>query len=89
MDLPAPLATLLNDIGRRTRAASTPMAVALFGNPYVAAFLSDVPAVLLTYDMYDQAERSAGRAITGDAPIGGHLPIALSNAFPIGHGLVR
>ena len=49
----------------------------LFGNPYTAMFLQDLPAMLLTYDFYDRAERSAVRALSGEAPIGGKLPIGL------------
>ena len=33
--------------------------------------------MLLTYDFYDRAEASAVRALAGEAPIGGRLPIAL------------
>jgi hypothetical protein len=51
--------------------------------------LPDVPAMLLTYDFYDQAELSAVKAIAGEAAIGGRLPIALPGLFPAGHGLAR
>jgi hypothetical protein len=27
--------------------------------------------------------------MAGEAPIGGHLPIALPGLFPVGHGLTR
>ena len=45
--------------------------------------------MLLTYDFYDRAEASAVRAIAGEAPIGGRLPIALPGMFEEGHGLMR
>ena len=45
--------------------------------------------MLLTYDYYDLAEASAVRAIAGEAPITGRLPIALGDEFPVGHGLTR
>ena len=44
---------------------------------------------MLTYDFYDQAERAAVRAIAGEAPIGGRLPITLSPQLKAGHGLDR
>src|SRR5262249_52189862 len=66
-----------------------PFATVLFGNPYTALTLPDLPALLLTYDFYDRAESSAVKALTGDAPITGHLPIALPGLFPLGHGLDR
>ena len=49
----------------------------------------ELPAVLLTYDFYDLAEGSAVRAIAGDAPITGRLPIALPGMFEAGWGIVR
>lgn len=89
MDLAPGLTRLLNDLARRTRAANTPFVSVLFGNPYAATFLPELPALLLTYDYYDLAEGSAARAIAGEAPIAGRLPIALPGLFPIGHGLTR
>jgi hypothetical protein len=52
-------------------------------------FLRDLPTMMLTYDFYDRAEASAVRAIAGDAPIAGTLPIALPGMFEVGFGLVR
>jgi beta-N-acetylhexosaminidase len=89
MDLAPGVTRLLNDLARRTRATNTPFVTVLFGNPYVATFLPGLPAMLLTYDYYDLAEGSAVRAIAGEAPIGGRLPVALPGLFPIGHGLTR
>ncbi len=89
MDLPPALARLLEDLAPITARAGTPYVACLFGNPYTAAFLPDVPAVLLTYDLYDRPEASAVRALAGEAAIGGRLPIALPGLFPIGHGLDR
>ena len=48
-----------------------------------------MPAILLTYDLYDLPEAAAVRALAGEAPIGGKLPISLPGMFPIGHGLER
>ena len=45
--------------------------------------------MMLTYDFYDLAEASAVRALTGESAVRGHLPIALSTEFPVGHGLER
>jgi beta-N-acetylhexosaminidase len=89
MDLAPGLTRLLNELARRTRAANIPFVGILFGNPYVATFLPELPAILLTYDYYDLAEGSAARAIVGEAPISGRLPIMLPGLFPIGHGLRR
>jgi beta-N-acetylhexosaminidase len=89
MDLAPQLVRLLQDIARITGDRGTPFVTTLFGNPYVATFLPQLPAVLLTYDFYDLPEASAVAAIAGDAPISGRLPITLPGMFPIGHGLTR
>lgn len=89
MDLAAPTAKLLNDIARATSASGKPMITTFFGNPYVAMFLPDLPAVLLTYDFYDGAEVAAVRAIAGEAPITGKLPIGMPGMYEVGAGLIR
>ena len=89
MDLADGLLELLRGLARRSAARGQPFVTVFFGNPYAATFLPELPAVLLTYDFYDLAEASAVRAIAGEAPIGGRLPIALGDQFPVGHGLTR
>jgi beta-N-acetylhexosaminidase len=89
MDLAPEPARLLRDLAAITARTKAPYVVTLFGNPYTAAFLGDVPALLLTYDFYDLPERAAVRAIAGEASIGGRLPITLGGALPLGFGLDR
>ena len=89
MDLDAPLVKLLGDLARSTASTPRPMIAVFFGNPYVPAGIPTLPAVLLTYDFYDLAEASAVRALIGDAPIGGKLPIGIPGMFEAGWGLVR
>ena len=89
MDLVAPVSKLLNDIARATNASGKPMVTTFFGNPYVAMFLPDLPAMLLTYDFYDGAEAAAVRALVGEAPITGRLPISLPGFFDAGWGISR
>lgn len=83
MDLSATQAQLLESLS----AGEKPFAAVLFGNPYVATFLPKLPAVLLTYEFSDFSERAAVKALAGEIPIGGRLPIALPGMFPVGHGL--
>jgi beta-N-acetylhexosaminidase len=85
MDLAEPLQRLLGGFTRGSR----PFVTVFFGNPYVASFIPDVPAVMLTYDFYDQAEASAVRALAGEAAIGGRLPIELPGYAKVGSGLDR
>jgi beta-N-acetylhexosaminidase len=89
MDLAAPLQRLLQDVSRQTSASNRPFITTFFGNPYVATFLQELPAMLLTYDFYDRAEASAVRAIAGEAAVSGRLPIGLPGMFEEGFGLTR
>ena len=88
MDLESQLQDFLRTVARRTEVRDVPFVTVFFGNPYAATFMPELPATLLTYDFYTLAETSAVRAITGEAPITGRLPIALGE-YPIGHGLTR
>jgi beta-N-acetylhexosaminidase len=83
MDLASPLQRLLQDVTRATDASKRPFVTIFFGNPYTATFLPDLPAMLVTYDFYDRAE------LSGEAPIGGRLPITLPGMFEEGFGLIR
>lgn len=89
MDLPANMQALLRALARQTEASKTPLVAVLFGNPYTATFLQDLPALMVTYDLYDRAERSAVRALAGEAAIGGKLPIGLPGLAERGAGLTR
>ncbi|HUF47260.1 MAG TPA: glycoside hydrolase family 3 protein [Vicinamibacterales bacterium] len=88
-DLPAPLARLLDDLARRTTGTTRPFLTVFFGNPYAPMSVPSLPAMLLTYDVYDLAELTAVRALAGEATIGGRLPITLPGLFERGHGIVR
>ena len=89
MDLADPVVSLLQGVARRSQRRQQPFVTIFFGNPYASTFLPELPATLLTYDYYDLAEASAVRAIAGEAPITGRLPIALGDQFPVGYGLTR
>jgi beta-N-acetylhexosaminidase len=66
-----------------------PFVAVAFGSPYVSDIAPKLPAVLLTYELGDAPEAAAARALCGDAPIGGKLPVTLPGLFPAGHGLER
>jgi len=89
MDLADGLTDLLRGVARGSARSGQPFVTVFFGNPYAATFLPELPAMLLTYDFYDLAEASAVRAIAGEAPIDGRLPISLGEQFHAGHGLTR
>jgi beta-N-acetylhexosaminidase len=68
---------------------SKPLVAVAFGSPYVGDLAPRVPAVLLAYEYGDAPEAAAVRALCGQAPIGGRLPVAIPDLFPLGHGLER
>ena len=89
MDLAPALVKLLDDLARATVNTPRPLVTVFFGNPYVPMGIPSLPAVLLTYDFYDLAEMAAIRALVGESPISGRLPIALPGMFDAGFGLMR
>ena len=89
MDLAPALTDLLITVGRDAASTGRPFVAVLFGNPYAASFLAELPAILLTYDFYDLPEASAVRAVAGETAIRGRLPVSLGDRFPVGHGLDR
>jgi hypothetical protein len=88
-DLAPGVVRLLQDLARAAARRQQPMAAVFFGSPYAAASVPDVPAQLLTFDLSDVAEASAVAALAGEIPIGGRLPVAIPDLFPVGHGLRR
>jgi beta-N-acetylhexosaminidase len=89
LELSPPLIELLRDLARETALTGSPLVTTFFGNPYVVSEIPELPAALLTYDLYDLPELAAVRAITGDAAITGRLPITIPGMFAIGSGLDR
>jgi beta-N-acetylhexosaminidase len=85
MDLALPVQQLLQSVARQKK----PFVTVFFGNPYAAAYMPELPAVLLTYDFYDRAEMSAVSALAGEAAISGRLPIVLPGLAALGAGLDR
>ena len=89
LDLAPQVARLIDDLARETERRSQPLAAMFFGNPYAAMSMPSLPVILLTYDFSDAVEQSAVRALAGEIPIGGKLPVTLPGLFPLGHGLTR
>lgn len=89
LDLAAPLVGLLQDLSGASERRSQPFVAAFFGNPYAPGFVPEIPAMLVTYDFSDHAERTAVRALAGEIPISGTLPIGLPGLYPLGHGIRR
>lgn len=89
LDLAPEVAKMLENVARTAERRSQPLVSVFFGNPYAAMSSPDLPAMLLTYDFSDAAERAAAKAIAGEIPITGKLPVALPGLYPLAHGLRR
>ena len=89
LDLAPGIARLLQDLAAGTARRGQPLVSLFFGSPYAAAAAPALPAVLVTYDFGDYAEAAAVRALAGEIPIGGKLPVALGEGLGVGAGLAR
>ncbi|HVS32830.1 MAG TPA: glycoside hydrolase family 3 N-terminal domain-containing protein [Thermoanaerobaculia bacterium] len=76
---------LLDDLSKIQK----PFVFALFGSPYLLHHVPSLPSYILTYDTHPGAEMAAVKAITGEIPFKGKLPISLPGLYPVGHGLTR
>lgn len=89
LDLGGGVVRLLQDLAVATSRRNQPLVAAFFGSPYAAVAASSLPAVLVTYDFGDYAEAAAVRALAGEIPIQGRLPVALGEGLGVGFGLTR
>jgi len=83
IDLTAAEIALLKDLV----AMNKPFVFTVFGSPYVLTHIPELPSYIVTYDTSPLAEMAAVRAITGEIPFLGKLPISLPGLYPIGHGV--
>jgi len=75
--------SLLHDLA----AMDKPFVFTVFGSPYVLTHIPDMPSYIVTYDTTPLAELAMVKAITGEIPFQGHLPVSLPGLDPIGFGL--
>jgi beta-N-acetylhexosaminidase len=69
--------------------ARRPIVAVSFGSPYLVEAFPAVPAYLLAWGGAEVSQRAAARALTGEAAIGGRLPVSLPPRHPLGTGLTR
>ena len=71
-------------------AAAAPKTVVLaMGNPYVASDFPEVQNYLCTFSFAPVSEASAVKALFGEIPIGGHLPVNIPEIAERGAGINR
>lgn len=71
----------------RVIAARRPTAVVSFGNPYIVTEFPEAGTYVLAWGQENVVQEAAARAITGEIPITGRLPIAIPPDLPVGGGL--
>ena len=64
-----------------------PVVVVCFGSPYLIAGFPEAKTWLAVFSTVDVAQRSAARALFGQAAIGGKLPISMPGVAQLGEGL--
>ena len=69
------------------QAASAKTVVAAMGNPYVASQFPEIQTYLCTFSNVSVSEMSAVKAIFGEIPITGHMPVTIPNIALRGAGL--
>lgn len=69
--------------------AGSRVVLATFSNPYLAQDLPPVSSYLIAYGGSPLMQRAAARALLGQAPITGQLPITIPSVAPYGAGLRR
>ena len=74
---------LLRDLS----ATKKPLTFTAFGSPYVLMHVPELPAYAVTYDIGQASELAAIKALTGEIPYRGKLPIGMPGFYPMGHGL--
>ncbi|MGH9823949.1 MAG: hypothetical protein ACREDR_11940, partial [Blastocatellia bacterium] len=62
-----------------------PLAFISFGSPYIISHVPEVPTCVLTYEYYEGAEQAALKAVLGDIPFKGRLPVELPGMYPLGY----
>ncbi len=76
IDLTPAEMTLLRDLS----ASKKPFVFVGFGSPYVIDHIPELPSCVLTYDTNPGSELSAIKAISGEIPFKGKLPVTLTAA---------
>jgi beta-N-acetylhexosaminidase len=79
-DFPAMLQKLI--------ATKKPVTLVAMGNPYLLRNFPDVSAYMTTYSTVPPAEVSAVKALFGETPIGGKLPVNIPGFAMYGDGIV-
>jgi beta-N-acetylhexosaminidase len=76
-------------LSKLTEHAPAKMAVVAMGNPYVASDFPGIQNYLCTFSNVTISEVSAVKALFGEIPVRGHLPVSIPNVAQRGAGIER
>ena len=83
------LTSATSDLSAAAAPRNQPIAAVFFGSPYATLSVPFLPTMLITYDFGDYTETAVARALAGELPVRGTLPIAIAEQWPVGFGLQR
>jgi CubicO group peptidase (beta-lactamase class C family) len=78
----APVAALVDEI-----AGTRPVVVTSFGSPYVLSQFPQVGTYVLAWGQWEAPQRAAAKALTGQVPVTGRLPIPIPPYHFLGEGI--
>ena len=76
-------------LGKLTQRAAARMAVVAMGSPYLVSDFPGFQTYLCTFSNATISEISAAKALFGELPIRGHLPVGIPNVAQRGAGIER
>jgi beta-N-acetylhexosaminidase len=82
-ELPEDLARLVREVA----AAGARVVVVSHASPYLLRQFADAPAYLCAYGASELSQRAVARALFGEIPLRGRLPVSLPGLHPRGHGI--
>jgi beta-N-acetylhexosaminidase len=82
--LPEPYTKLLEQLMK----AGRPLILVALGNPYLLRSFPDVPGYLVTFSTVPASEVAAVKALTGQIPIRGKLPVSIPGLAKYGDGIL-
>jgi beta-N-acetylhexosaminidase len=74
---------------RALLATGVPLVVVGLRLPYDLASYPAAPTSLCTYGILEPSMEALARALWGEAPIGGRLPVSIPGMYALGHGIER
>ena len=75
------------ELVRKLIATKKPLAVVAFAGPYLIRQFEDAPAYMVAYAIEEVAQAAAARALFGETPVTGRLPVTVPGLFALGAGL--